>query len=237
MHRLHEPVEAVLREHLAQPPDVHVHGALLDVDVAAPDPVDELAAGEHALGMAHEEVQQAELGRPGAYGLAPGGDTVARGVQPQAADLDRVVVAGRRGPLQHRPDPRRQLLHGEGFDDVVVGAGVEPAQTVALLALRGKHDHRDVPCGIAPAELAYEVEAAHAGQHPVEQDEVGPLLLDRTLGLRGVGHGARLEAGPRQRELHHLPDGGFVLDEENVLAHRPAPSPAPAAGGHSIARS
>ena len=40
-----------------------VDGALLDEDVVAPDPVEQLGAAVHALGMGHEEVQQPELGR------------------------------------------------------------------------------------------------------------------------------------------------------------------------------
>ena len=35
------------------------------------NPVEKLAAGEHTLGMAHEEVEHAEFGRSGADGLAP----------------------------------------------------------------------------------------------------------------------------------------------------------------------
>ena len=50
-------------ERLAQAPDVDVDRALLDVDVVAPDLVEQLRAAVHALGVRQEEVQQAELGR------------------------------------------------------------------------------------------------------------------------------------------------------------------------------
>ena len=39
-HRLHHPVQPAGLERLAQPADVHVHRALLDVDTAAPDVVE-----------------------------------------------------------------------------------------------------------------------------------------------------------------------------------------------------
>src|SRR6185369_17924142 len=49
-------------EQLAQAADVDVHGALVDIDVAAPDAVQELLAAEHAAGMLQEKLQQAIFG-------------------------------------------------------------------------------------------------------------------------------------------------------------------------------
>src|SRR5262249_39165500 len=51
-------------ERLAQPPDVDVDGALVDVDLAAPDPVEQLLAREHAAGPLHQKLEQAIFGRP-----------------------------------------------------------------------------------------------------------------------------------------------------------------------------
>src|SRR5262249_31909301 len=47
---------------LAQAPDVHVNGALIDIDVAAPNAVEQLLAREHAAGALHQKFEQAELG-------------------------------------------------------------------------------------------------------------------------------------------------------------------------------
>src|ERR1700732_270888 len=51
-------------ERAAQPPDVHVDGALVDIDVAAPHAVEQLLAREHPARALHQELEQAELGRP-----------------------------------------------------------------------------------------------------------------------------------------------------------------------------
>ena len=51
-------------ERLAQPADMHVHGALVDIDVAAPDAVEQLLAREDAAGALHQEFEQPEFGRP-----------------------------------------------------------------------------------------------------------------------------------------------------------------------------
>src|SRR3984957_10741835 len=51
-------------ERLAQAADVDVDGALVDIDVAAPHPVEQLLAGEYPAGTLHQVFEQAELGRP-----------------------------------------------------------------------------------------------------------------------------------------------------------------------------
>src|SRR5262245_51377114 len=53
---------AAVVDRLAQPPDMHVDCALVDVDRLAPDIVEQLAAREDAAGMLHHELEQAELG-------------------------------------------------------------------------------------------------------------------------------------------------------------------------------
>src|SRR5262245_22186206 len=50
-------------EQLAQATDVDVHGALVDIDVAAPYAVEQLLAAEDAAGMLEEEFEQPVLGR------------------------------------------------------------------------------------------------------------------------------------------------------------------------------
>src|ERR1700687_1050062 len=44
-------------EQFAQPPDMHIHGALVDIDIAAPDAVEQLLAAEHPPRMLQEEFQ------------------------------------------------------------------------------------------------------------------------------------------------------------------------------------
>ena len=43
---------------------MHIDGARLDVDVRPPHRVEHLLAREHASRMLHQELEQAELGRP-----------------------------------------------------------------------------------------------------------------------------------------------------------------------------
>src|ERR1700731_966786 len=51
-------------ERFAQASDMDVDGALVDVDVPAPDTVEQLLARKHPARVLHQEFEQAEFGRP-----------------------------------------------------------------------------------------------------------------------------------------------------------------------------
>ncbi len=104
--------------------------------------------------------------------------------------------ASRREPAQHGTQPREQLVDAERLRHVVVGAGVERRDLLALLADRREHDHRRVGPG---AELAADVGAAAVGQHEVE-DHRGRRLRGRRAERRRGGRG-RVDrvAGAAQR--------------------------------------
>ena len=48
----------------AEPTDMHIHRALVDIDIAAPHAVEQLLAREHAARVLHEVAQEAEFGWP-----------------------------------------------------------------------------------------------------------------------------------------------------------------------------
>ena len=55
---------------------------------------------------------------------------------------DRRLVGRRPGPAQHRLQARDELARAERLGHVVVGAGLERAHLLVLLADRGEHDDR-----------------------------------------------------------------------------------------------
>ncbi len=67
----------------------------------------------------------------------------------------------------------RSSVIEERLGQVVVGAGVEAADAVALLAARGEHDDGDVARLLAAAQAAADLDTGELRQHPVEQDEIG----------------------------------------------------------------
>ena len=83
------------------------------------------------------------------------------------------------------PDPGDELLGLERLDDVVVGPGLEADDHVDGVALGGEHHDRHAGLG---ADLLADVDAVLAGQHQVEQHQVGPVVAERR---RGPGRRAR----------------------------------------------
>src|SRR5205085_12354966 len=75
---------------------------------------------------------------------------------------------------QNGADARRQLAGVEGFWEVIVGAQLEPDDTVDILASRREHDHRNFAALPQPAK---NLETVYARQHDVEHYQV-----DRGLG-------------------------------------------------------
>src|SRR5215217_4444592 len=55
---------AILVERLAQPPDVHVDRAHLDLGFVSPEAVEQLLARKHSCGIFQKMAQQAKFGRP-----------------------------------------------------------------------------------------------------------------------------------------------------------------------------
>ena len=84
----------------------------------------------------------------------------------------------------------------KGFGDVVVRAAFQAADLVVLLAARGQHDDRRRPGFRLAADLAADLDAAGHRQHPVEQDQVGRILVDDDQRLVPVA------ALRRRRSLH-----------------------------------
>src|SRR3546814_11903546 len=83
-HGANEIVLTTLVQCLAQAADVHIDGARLDVDVAAPDRIQELLASEYPPRMLHQVAQQAELRRPEADVLPVALAAVGRPVRSEA---------------------------------------------------------------------------------------------------------------------------------------------------------
>jgi hypothetical protein len=137
---------------------------------------------------------------------------------------------------QHRAHAQYELPGAERLDQVVVGAGLEPGQAVALLTQRGEHDHGDVGPG-RPQPLA-DLEPGEPWQHEVEDDEVRPRPGGDGECGRPVGRMLDLEAGVRQVRADDLRHRRVVLDDEHPTAHGPEGRSAHRASGrHGLARS
>src|SRR5205807_3914894 len=147
--------------------------------------------------------------------LAAGlGHAPARHVDRHVAALDdRLAAATVAGAAQQRPQPRRQLVGAEGLGDVVVGARVERADLLALVADRAEDEDRQR----APAaQVAQHVDAGAVGQDQVEHERVGRAHGERVEGL-GDGRGrVDLEPGAAQHDAQAAQDLRLVVDDEDT---------------------
>jgi D-alanyl-D-alanine carboxypeptidase/D-alanyl-D-alanine-endopeptidase (penicillin-binding protein 4) len=162
-----------------------------------------------------EQLEQQELGareldRPPA---------AAHGVL-ERVELD-VGVAQRLAALagaatQQRPQTREQLFERERLDEVVVGAGVEPAHAVGHRVARGQHEDRRAVTGRAqpPAHL----EAVDVRHQQVEHERVRGPVGQRLQRLGAVGGQLRVVALEPQRSIDGFAHRGLVVDDQDAHA-------------------
>jgi hypothetical protein len=121
-----------------------------------------------------------------------------------------------RAGSQARPDACDQLLGVERLDHVIVGAGLETLDHIGGVGLRREHDDRHT--GLGPDEPAY-LDAVEAGQHQVEQYEVGLRIAKDLERLRAIGAEDGLEALGPQHDADHLGERGVIVDYQNASVH------------------
>ena len=124
-------------------------------------------------------------------------------------------VRGQRGaldPAQQHVHAGGQLAHRERLGHVVVGADAEADQHVGLVVPRGEHQHRHRPLGLHPAA---DLQAVEAGQHDVEDQQVGLPGLGGVHGGRAVAGRLHLEALGAQPGRDGVDDRRVVLDDQD----------------------
>ena len=124
------------------------------------------------------------------------------------------VLGGRNGVLraaEYGAYTRDKLHHAEGLCDVVVRAAVQTDDLVVLGVLRGQKDDRERGGVGQAAQTAQDGNAVLAGEHDVEQDEVGLFGPQGGEQRRAVGEAARLHAGVLQGIDNKLTNACIVL--------------------------
>lgn len=115
----------IVAQRLAQPPDLHVDGAVGYFGVAAHRPVDQLRAGQRPSRATSQSGEQCEFARGQGQGLTVVCHRHRRKVdreRPDGYDLVAQHRAVGAEPAQHGIDPRHQFARGEGLGEIIVGA-------------------------------------------------------------------------------------------------------------------
>ncbi|GMA38980.1 hypothetical protein GCM10025883_10250 [Mobilicoccus caccae] len=148
-----------------------------------------------------------------------------------AGDVDGEVADGEAfgcgvfAAAESGTDARDEFLGFEGFADVVVGAGFEADDDVDGVGACGEHDDGH---GALAAEAFAHVDAVHAGEHHVEEDEVGAGLSEDSEDFGSVGDVVDVEAFVAQDDTEHLREGQVVVDDEYACLHESPPPDVPA---------
>src|SRR5699024_10041458 len=153
--------------------DMDVEGLRIADIVLAPDAVDELSAGHHSPGVAHEDLEQLELLERHAQLLTADGHDIALDVDAHSPRLEHGLVVESLGldiATQHRTHTSQELTRGVGLRHIVIGAEFESHDLVDLRVLGREHDDRHIRLR---TQLTAHLGAGDAGQHEVEQDEIG----------------------------------------------------------------
>src|SRR5262249_43264472 len=109
----------------------------------------------------------------------------------------------------------------ERLDQVVVGAGPEPADLLLDLALGRQHDDRDVARGafLGP-DLRRDLIPVELREHDVQEDQVGRLGAPQPESLGTVSSDDDLVPLLLQRVLEQALDVWIVVDDEDLRGHR-----------------
>ena len=217
----------VVAELLAQPADVDVDRAVEDRGVvAAVDHVEELVAGEDPAAGLEEDLEQPELDAGQRDRPAIAGDLVAVGIEDEVGVAEAGGGCGGAGPrsarsaaragrsLEDPPDADDELGGAERLREVVVGAVLETGDAVDGRAAGRQHEDRDVAVGL-PADRADDGAAVELGEHEVEDDQGGIVVLDRGQRGRPVAGGHDLVPLALQVRAHEPDDLRVVVDDED----------------------
>jgi hypothetical protein len=97
--------------------------------------------------------------------------------------------------------------------------GLERGHLVLLLGARREQHDGDVLGALVGTQAPREGQPRHAGQHPVEQYQIGSRVAHQCLGLRHVARAHHLVAGTLQVRGKQVARRDFVFDYQNGTGH------------------
>jgi hypothetical protein len=112
-----------------------------------------------------------------------------------------------------RADAGEQHGEAEGFDEIVIGAGVEADDDVDLGAPCGEDDEQDL--GVVVAHSAGKLDTIEVGKAEVEQNDSGFGFSDMDEGGTAGATPGRRVAVALETEVEVVPDGGVVFNDQH----------------------
>ncbi len=186
---------------------------------AAPDTLQQVVARQDPAVLASQRVQQTKLGR----GQSGVGSVDVRlhliRVDAQSCHFDHVATGGcglTRPATCSCLDAGDEFLHGERFDQVVVGPDLQGVYAVMLGAARAHDDDGDADS--FAAGRFDQSPSVNAGEHEVQHADVGSFKAQSRKSRLALADPRRVKPGRGKVPGHALPNKLVVFNYE-YLAH------------------
>ena len=169
-----------------------IHGTGVAKVVKAPNLVQQLVSGIYPVGRGGQIEQQLHLLGRNIHLLLV--DQQFKGIhindQLVEKQLPLLLLSGHTGSTaKHCFDPCQNLLHFEGFCDVIVSTQLQTVDLVIGFALGGEHDHR---CLAFAADRSANTPAIHDRHHHIQQNQIrldGAEFAQTLTAVVGHGNG------------------------------------------------
>ena len=179
------------------------------IEIELPDPFEQHRLRHDPVGIAHQLLEHQHLAR-----LEIDRNSAARHAPPPQIQLEIADPqhgfgghGGGGGATDQHVEPGAQLRKGEGLDEIVVGAALQPLDPLRDLGHRGEEqDRRRDPAGPDHPE---DRQAVDPRQHPIEYDRVELLLRRMEQRIRAVRDDSDVHPGFRQSLGEVI--GGFAV--------------------------
>ena len=120
-------------------------------------------------------------------------------------------------PGQHGANARQQLARLKGLGQVVIRAQLQADDAVHCVALGREHEHRHAGgCAGQGADAAAHLQAVHAGEHEIENDQIGRAFLHGSQAAGAVALVGKGKAGLLQVFAHHAGQAGIVFNHQKA---------------------
>lgn len=121
--------------------------------------------------------------------------------------------------FEDRLNAKDEFLGAEGFCEVIIDPGFQAANTIVDLAFGGQHQDRN---GVGPdvaLHFLQDGKAVHAGEHEVEDNEIGLFLEDFLKALPPVVRHINGIAYPLKVKANQRSDIDFIFDDQDFVTH------------------
>ena len=204
----------------AQVADVHLQHVVVAAKVVTPHLLQDLVALEDLAGVAHQVVEEVELGRCEVKLPVAPPRLAGHGIEREIGVSKRLLLVGSLRAPEQGMNSRQQFGGGKGFDQVVVGPALQSLDAILDGVTGGQHqDHCPVVCR---TEAFRHLDAVQPGHEPVEHDDVRVTCLHLRQRLAPVGGSYDVKALVGQRAVQHLEQFSIIVHDE-YSHHRHTP--------------